>query len=189
MTIQIELTNLGKYNEGELVYSSLSLPASDEEIAEAFKSIGVATGTRYEEFFISDYDAPESIYIHKHDSIEMVNELAELLESIPGIETILSDTFTPQDVLSFADELESLHIIGDKYYYTENIIDDERLDEMVKDEAENHGWRSVKNLLEDVTDRNATHFYLAGDGNVEDLTFEQLQDVVNDLIRAVKDYI
>lgn len=34
--IELCLTNLGKYNEGELVYTRLVLPASAEEIETAF---------------------------------------------------------------------------------------------------------------------------------------------------------
>lgn len=54
--LRVALTNLGKYNEGELVFKWLDLPATDEEIEQAFKSIGVAEGTEYEEYFITDYE-------------------------------------------------------------------------------------------------------------------------------------
>ena len=52
MTMKIYLTNLGKYNEGELVGKWFELPILD--INEALLEIGVENGTPYEEFFITD---------------------------------------------------------------------------------------------------------------------------------------
>lgn len=39
-TLKVFLTNLGKYNEGELVGKWLELPATDEEIEEVKERIG-----------------------------------------------------------------------------------------------------------------------------------------------------
>ena len=46
------ITNLGKYNEGELVGETLKFPTTTEEVQALLKRIGV-DGVRYEEFFIS----------------------------------------------------------------------------------------------------------------------------------------
>ena len=53
--MNIYLTNLGKYNEGELVGEWVQLPISDEELQEVFKRIGI-DGKEYEEYFIADYE-------------------------------------------------------------------------------------------------------------------------------------
>ena len=45
------ITNLGKYNEGELVGETLKFPTTTEEVQALLKRIGV-DGVRYEEFFI-----------------------------------------------------------------------------------------------------------------------------------------
>ena len=45
------ITNLGKYNEGELVGETLKFPTTTEEVQGLLKRIGV-DGVRYEEFFI-----------------------------------------------------------------------------------------------------------------------------------------
>ena len=52
--MNIYLTNLGKYNEGELVGEWVKLPVSDEELQEVFKRIGI--NKEYEEYFITDYE-------------------------------------------------------------------------------------------------------------------------------------
>jgi hypothetical protein len=49
------ITNLGRYNEGELVGEWLFLPTTKEGFADALERIGV-DGERYEEYFITDYD-------------------------------------------------------------------------------------------------------------------------------------
>ena len=87
MTIEICLTNLGKYNEGELVYTRLVLPATTEEIYAAYDEIGVAEGTMYEETFISDYETDiNGLEIREYANIDDLNELAEELENFDEYE-------------------------------------------------------------------------------------------------------
>ena len=50
------VTNLGKYNEGELVGKWLDFPTTQTKINTVLKEIGI-DGTRYEEIFITDYEA------------------------------------------------------------------------------------------------------------------------------------
>lgn len=79
--IKIALTNLGKYNEGRLVYTWLELPASNEELAAAFEEIGI--NEQYEEFFISDYETDlEGLKIGEYENVEKLNEIAEAFEAL-----------------------------------------------------------------------------------------------------------
>lgn len=85
--IEICLTNLGKYNEGELIFTRLVLPATTEEIETAFDKIGVAENTMYEESFISDYETDiNGLHISEYASIDDLNELAEELETFDEYE-------------------------------------------------------------------------------------------------------
>ena len=85
--IELCLTNLGKYNEGELIYSRLVLPATTEEIQTAYDEIGVADGTMYEEAFISDYETDiNGLSISEYARIDDLNELAEELENFDEYE-------------------------------------------------------------------------------------------------------
>ncbi len=49
------VTNLGKYNEGELVGENLKFPTTPEEVQALLKRIGI-DGVQYEEIFITDYE-------------------------------------------------------------------------------------------------------------------------------------
>lgn len=85
--IELCLTNLGKYNEGELVYTRMVLPATTEEIQAAYGEIGVADGTMYEEAFISDYETDiNGLSISEYASLDDLNELAEELENFDEYE-------------------------------------------------------------------------------------------------------
>lgn len=77
---RVFITNLGKYNEGELVGKWLDLPCADldAELAE----IGVAPGTQYEEYFITDYENSWNYVVHEYDSLVKLNELAERIEEV-----------------------------------------------------------------------------------------------------------
>ena len=54
------ITNLGKYNEGELVGEWVKFPTTPEKLQEVFERIGIGSaddfGNPYEEWFITDYD-------------------------------------------------------------------------------------------------------------------------------------
>lgn len=58
------VTNLGKYNEGELVGEWVKFPISAEEMQKVFERIGIGSkdefGQPYEEWFITDYECPVS---------------------------------------------------------------------------------------------------------------------------------
>jgi len=59
------ITNLGKYNEGELVGEWVKFPTTQEKLQEVFERIGIGSkddfGNPYEEWFITDYDCYENI--------------------------------------------------------------------------------------------------------------------------------
>lgn len=78
--LKIAVTNLGKYNEGELVYKWLELPASDEEIQEAFDAIGI--NEEYEEMFISDYESDYDIKVSEYENIKELNTLCERVDEL-----------------------------------------------------------------------------------------------------------
>lgn len=88
--MNIALTNLGQYNEGILNYTWLSLPATEEDIEEAFAKINVSYGDNhcygeygqeYEESFITDYEC-DYMRINEYDSITGLNEIAEKIEGL-----------------------------------------------------------------------------------------------------------
>lgn len=87
--LKIYLTNLGKYNEGELVGEWVDLPVSNEELLEVFKRIGISyspdpeTGSIYEEYFITDYESDiPGLSVGEYDSISSLNEIAEAIEDL-----------------------------------------------------------------------------------------------------------
>ena len=79
MMMNIYLTNLGKYNEGELTGEWVKLPVSDEELQEVFKRIGI--NKEYEEYFITDYEC-DFYEIGEYESISTLNEMAEKIDNL-----------------------------------------------------------------------------------------------------------
>ena len=77
--MNIYLTNLGKYNEGELVGEWVQLPISNEELQEVFKRIGI--NEEYEEYFITDYEC-DFYEIGEYESIDTLNEIAEKIDNL-----------------------------------------------------------------------------------------------------------
>lgn len=77
--LKVFLTNLGKYNEGELVGKWVSLPCDDLEAE--LEEIGVGAEP-YEEYFITDYESDIGITIGEYTSVYWLNELAERLDEL-----------------------------------------------------------------------------------------------------------
>ena len=69
------ITNLGKYNEGELVGEWITFPISGEELEEVFERIGI--NEEYEEFFFTDWDCDFDNNFGEYESIDKINEVAE----------------------------------------------------------------------------------------------------------------
>ncbi len=78
--LNIYLTNLGKYNEGELIGEWVELPISEEKLEEVFERIGI--NEEYEEFFITDYESDFGYRVEEYDNIEELNEVAEQFENL-----------------------------------------------------------------------------------------------------------
>ena len=78
------ITNLGKYNEGELVGETLKFPTSSQEVQALLKHIGV-DGIRYEEFFITSFDGDVLglyDYLGEYENLDELNHLACLLSEL-----------------------------------------------------------------------------------------------------------
>lgn len=77
--IRIALTNLKKYNEGELIFEWVDLPCDDSE--EVFDRIG------HNEYFISDWECDlNGVKIREYDNIHELNELTQQLIELNSYE-------------------------------------------------------------------------------------------------------
>lgn len=120
------VTNLGKYNEGELVYFPLKLPATTEEVQAGLKRIGV-DGVRYEELFITDYDSDISglcRYLGEYENIDELNHLAHLIDDLsPADVEMLEAILEKGDHNDSAKELINLVQNLDCYIFYPDIRD------------------------------------------------------------------
>ena len=87
------ITNLGKYNEGELVGEWVKFPTTAEEMKEVFRRIGIGQkdefGQPYEEWFITDYDCyVDGLYdkLGEYENLDELNYLASKLEEMRDYE-------------------------------------------------------------------------------------------------------
>ena len=83
------VTNLGKYNEGELVGEWVKFPTTPEEMQAVFQRIGIGEtddfGCVYEEWFITDYDCyVDGLYdkLSEYSNLDELNYLASKLDDM-----------------------------------------------------------------------------------------------------------
>lgn len=89
--LRIYLTNLGKYNEGQLVGEWVELPVTEEELEKVLERIDISeepdeNGNYYEEYFITDYESDFNYKVGEYDSIEELNEVAETFDGLDDTE-------------------------------------------------------------------------------------------------------
>ena len=130
--LKVALTNLGKYNEGELVYEWVILPAESEEIFEAFEEIGVKDGTEYEEYFISDYETKiNGLEIGEYDNIFKLNKLMKKIDELDNYEKEVFEAILENNGNDVEDSLLMLKH-NDYVYYPEIYSYEELAEELVE---------------------------------------------------------
>ena len=109
------ITNLGKYNEGELIGKWIDFPISEEELQKVFEEIGI--NERYEEFFFTDYE--NNVFgLGEFESIERLNQIGEMLEGLEDKEILFSILDNGYDVE------EAIKIVKDcDYIFYDNCND------------------------------------------------------------------
>ena len=84
MKLEAYITNLGKYNEGELIGKWITFPIDEEEREAVLEEIGISEepneeGLIYEEYFFTDYE--NNIFgCGEYESIEHCSTVEEALE-------------------------------------------------------------------------------------------------------------
>ena len=121
--LNIYLTNLGKYTEGELVGLWVELPATDDELKNAFKEAQI-DGVQYEEYFITDYECEvEGLtdYLGEYENVRELNFLAEQLESLSAYELKKYESALELQSPNDAKDLINLTYNLDNYYLLSNV--------------------------------------------------------------------
>ena len=116
------ITNLGKYNEGDLVGEWVEFPIDEDDFEEILHKIGIsdepdADGNYYEEWFVTDYDCNLSGFdwqdFGEYPSYDKLQEFGELIQSIDDVEAVDNAYEVTGDLQEAIDGLDS----GDIIYY------------------------------------------------------------------------
>lgn len=185
------ITNLGLYNEGDLVGEWIEFPISDEELEAVKKRIGI--DENHEEWFFTDYESDfdgfDIDFFGEYESIDHLNEIAEALESIDNdgmseaVGALLSDGYDVQDaiekvsdgdVIMFDDIYNDMpneeEAIG--YYFVDAVGGVEELDkktrEMYIDYAALGRDARIEYYQADEEDPETAGEYWCGDENASD---------------------
>ena len=126
------ITNLGKYNEGELVGEWVKFPTTAEELKEVFKRIGIGQkddfGQPYEEWFITDYDCyVDGLYskLGEYENLDELNYLASKLDEMDQSDyakfqaamEIGDYTSSLQEIINLTENLDCYDIYPDIHDY------------------------------------------------------------------------
>ena len=130
------VTNLGKYNEGELVGEWVKFPTTQEEMQKVLERIGIGSaddfGQPYEEIFITDYECPVygmSNLLGEYESLDKLNYLAALIEEMPKYdqERFVAIMEAGCDEVNNIDDLINLTFNLDTYDFIPDVHNDAEL--------------------------------------------------------------
>ena len=113
------ITNLGKYNEGELIGKWIDFPISEEELKEVLEEIGI--NEEYEEYFFTDFE--DNLFgFGEYSSISEINKTVEKYEELCKYndEEIVNALF---DEYNDLDEVEN-SLNNMKIYYNVDDMED-----------------------------------------------------------------
>lgn len=145
-TLRGYLTNLGKYNEGDLVGEWVTLPMDDDEFEAVCKRIGISDkpdedGVYYDEYFWTDWecDIPEVCdTLGEYLNIDEANEIGEKVESVDNVDAFaaaleilgsVDEAFEHVDEMVFiGDGYDADRVIGEHYASEIGSFDDETLE-------------------------------------------------------------
>ena len=126
------ITNLGKYNEGELVGEWVKFPTTAEEMKKVFDRIGIGQkddfGNPYEEWFITDYDCyVDGLYdkLGEYESLDELNYLASKLDEMSQSEyeqfqaamEIGDHSGSVQEIINLTENLDCYDVYPDIHDY------------------------------------------------------------------------
>ena len=143
--LNVYVTNLGKYNEMELVGEWLKLPASEEDIKSCFKRIGL--NEEYEEYFITDYESDVGLKCSEYVNLIELNEKIQKLEDVTNgeydkLKAIIKRDYYKEEHLD--DVIEAMESGDVDFYkgYTAEEYEEELVEECYNLDFKELGWLS-----------------------------------------------
>ena len=169
MKISGFITNLGKYNEGELVGEWIDFPISDEELEEVYKRIGIGStdefGQPYEEVFFTDWELPSGMsweVFGEYPNISEVNEVAEAIENSGYDEEVIGAIFEQYSTLQ-----EAVDVLNSRNFMVMyDVTDAESLAEYYVDEIDGGISNLARETLESYFDYESYGRSLETYGNI-----------------------
>lgn len=130
MLVRVFLTNLGKYNEGELVGKWVDIDENStmDDFEEDFKEIWI--NEEYEEYFITDYEAP--FEIGEYDSIDSIVKKCEQCSEI-----IIRNGISEEVLKSLLQECDIEDLVNADIYLHSGVFSMEEIAEEYVDECYN----------------------------------------------------
>lgn len=154
------ITNLGKYNEGELVGEWVQFPIDEDDFQTVLDRIGISP--MYEEWFVTDYDCSLESFdwtdLGEYPGFEGLEHFGELINSITDIEAVDNVYEVSQDL-----ELAIEGIENGSYIYHPGISNNQEWGQFIVDEY----YGGVEHLGTDAVERYFDYEALGRDLNLD----------------------
>lgn len=174
--MKIYVADLKAYNNGELKGDWFDLPADMDEIRETlFEKVDPNVDLKpIQHYAIHDYELP--FEIEQYDNINVLNEMAEIIQNTNGYENIVSDSYNVSDAIEFAREL------GYADGFLDDFVSEDQMQESIREMIEAGEFQNVKASLAGIKDNSFddNYFYQDDYDNFHSVTDEDLEALLGD---------
>lgn len=102
------------------------------------------------EYAITDWKLP--FHINGHESIETLNDVAQYVQETPEFEPIIANDYDLGDAIRLAEETGNDDLLV-------GIVSDEQIDQLLKDQIEEHGWTAGASFLANINYTNDDYYF------------------------------
>ncbi|TCK01368.1 UNVERIFIED_ORG: antirestriction protein ArdA [Anoxybacillus amylolyticus] len=198
--LNVFIGNLGKYNEGELVGTWLSLPASEKQIQDAFVRIGVGRYTEkgfefgveedgcfYEEYEIFDWEMDFSSHQRfSHWGVYTLNEFAKKLKELEMDRVFVLYQQALRGKIDIQKVIEEVVYVMNELDLEHDFLHDDQVVEEILFEAKRGSWERIKFFLEDA-DVNQEWHVLDGYGNLRPVRIKDVEFAIQRILDYVEE--
>lgn len=193
-TLKVYITNLGKYNEGELIGEWIELPIIPEKFKEVLNHIEI--NKQYEEWFITDYDCSIdglTDILGEYENLDELNYLASRIDEMDAYDLECFETIV--SAKCFASNLKDLINLTynlENYEYLEGVFSEYDLGYYWIEESGQFDLSSFGSLRDYINYEAYGHdVYIENLGSFTDNGYiseiDSISEVYNGIIESIPD--
>ena len=104
-----------------------------------------------------------------------------MIKELLNFKSVENDDVMYLDIDNFMDFVYQNNL----YEYTDDIYDNNDLEELVRNTLERSGWERVKYMLDDIHNTNENYYFKAGYENFRNITRKDINSIIDNMVKEL----